>query len=67
MPGMIERGARGDSVRDLQQALVDAGYDIEVDGIFGEDTESAVVDFQSNNGLDADGIVGPRTWRALGF
>jgi peptidoglycan hydrolase-like protein with peptidoglycan-binding domain len=67
MPGMIERGARGDSVANLQQALVDLGYDISVDGIFGEDTESAVVDFQSNNDLDADGVVGPNTWRALGF
>jgi peptidoglycan hydrolase-like protein with peptidoglycan-binding domain len=64
---MIERGARGDSVENLQQALVDAGYDIEVDGVFGEATEAAVVDFQSSNGLDADGVVGPNTWRALGF
>jgi peptidoglycan hydrolase-like protein with peptidoglycan-binding domain len=67
MPGMIERGARGDSVENLQQALVDAGYDIEVDGIFGEDTENAVIHYQSENGLDADGVVGPNTWRSLGF
>lgn len=64
---MIEHGAEGDTVSELQEALVELGYDIAVDGIFGDDTHAAVVDFQSNNGLDADGIVGPNTWEALGF
>ena len=36
-----------------------------VDGIFGSKTTAAVRDFQSNNGLSVDGIVGPNTWRTL--
>lgn len=36
------------------------------DGIFGPITEEAVRDFQQRKGLTADGIVGARTWAALG-
>ncbi len=61
----LEHGSTGSNVRALQQALVNAGYDISVDGIFGDDTYNAVCDLQSNNGLNADGIVGPDTWSAL--
>ncbi len=61
----LEHGATGSNVRALQQALVNAGYDISVDGIFGDDTYNAVCDLQSNNDLSADGIVGPDTWSAL--
>jgi peptidoglycan hydrolase-like protein with peptidoglycan-binding domain len=61
----LEHGSRGSSVRALQQALVNAGYDIAVDGDFGDDTYNAVADLQSNNGLSADGIVGPDTWAVV--
>ncbi|MBI5515778.1 MAG: peptidoglycan-binding protein [Deltaproteobacteria bacterium] len=64
---MIQYGDEGSTVRELQQALVDNGYDIDVDGDFGPATDAAVKDFQSSNGLDADGVVGPNTWAALGF
>lgn len=36
------------------------------DGIFGAHTKSGVVWYQRMRGLAADGIVGPRTWRAMG-
>ncbi|MCK6508463.1 peptidoglycan-binding protein [Myxococcota bacterium] len=62
----LSRGARGEAVSVLQEALVRAGYDIDVDGIFGGGTEAAVFDFQENAGLVVDGIVGPNTWAALG-
>jgi peptidoglycan hydrolase-like protein with peptidoglycan-binding domain len=39
--------------------------DLEVDGIFGPRTEAAVRDFQQNENLSVDGIVGRQTWTAL--
>ena len=62
----LERGSEGRSVRVLQEALVELGYEIDVDGDFGRGTEEAVMGFQEANGLDADGVVGPNTWAALG-
>lgn len=53
------------SVGDLQQQLLDKGYDINVDGINGPQTESTLRDFQSNQGIAVDGIVGPNTMSAL--
>jgi len=52
---------RGQSVRLLQEKL----GRVAVDGIFGPNTRSAVQSFQRKKGLVADGIVGPKTWRAL--
>lgn len=41
------------------------GYDLSVDGIFGNNTDSKVKDFQSKNGLVADGKVGKNTFKKL--
>jgi peptidoglycan hydrolase-like protein with peptidoglycan-binding domain len=35
------------------------------DGIYGAQTIAGIKDFQRANGLYADGIVGPDTWRAM--
>ena len=40
-------------------------YNGKIDGIFGPNLRNAVIQFQRQNGLTADGIVGPRTWLAL--
>ncbi|HEU5001344.1 MAG TPA: peptidoglycan-binding protein [Actinomycetota bacterium] len=65
-PVLLQNGSSGDQVRQLQQALLAAGYDpTGVDGVYGPGTETAVRRFQGERGLDADGIVGPRTWEAL--
>jgi spore germination protein YaaH len=62
----LRRGARGPVVRELQQLLVNWGYNPgPIDGIFGIKTEQAVFQFQWDRGLTADGIVGPITWQAL--
>lgn len=59
---------RGDNVESLQERLNELKYNSgEVDGIFGKKTEIAVKNFQSDNGLTADGIVGKNTCKALGF
>jgi len=52
----LSRGAIGDAVKQVQQALK-----IQVDGFFGAQTEQAVKEFQTAQSLEADGIVGPRT------
>ena len=59
---------RGEDVRELQQALKDAGYEPgQIDGVFGKKTERAVKRFQKDCGLKADGIAGKRTCFALGI
>lgn len=57
---------RGDDVRALQRRLNLLGFDPgREDGILGEQTGRAIVDFQRNVGLHADGIVGATTTQAL--
>ncbi len=56
----------GDDVLQLQQQLVEIGYDlVRVDHQFGPATESALRSFQRDFGLRPDGICGPSTLRAL--
>ncbi len=63
---MVSQGARGNSVTQLQEALVNAGFNPGgVDGAFGPGTRAALVSFQRAHGLTADGVAGPNTWRAL--
>lgn len=61
----LQQGSTGTSVRHLQCMLNFWGYDLDVDGIFGKQTNGAVRDFQGDHGLAVDGIVGPQTWEAL--
>lgn len=63
---VLRRGSRRSAVLYLQRLLLSYLYPItDLDGIFGPETERAVQAFQTENGLTADGIVGPNTWRAL--
>jgi len=54
-----------DEVRGLQAELNKEGLSVDVDGLFGRDTEAAVKRFQREHGLDDDGVVGPLAWAAL--
>jgi hypothetical protein len=64
--GALRRGDRGSAVEKLQRGLAAIGYATgEPDGIFGQVTESAVIDFQRSNNLDPDGLVGTDTVRLL--
>ncbi|MEA4846247.1 MAG: M14 family metallopeptidase [Clostridiaceae bacterium] len=59
----LRLGSRGPSVKLVQSLLVRIGYDPgPVDGIFGQQTREAVREFQLDNGLEPDGVVGPATW-----
>ena len=61
----IKKGSNGSSVSDLQKLLNSKGYDLSIDGVFGEKTQAAVRDYQKNNNLSVDGIVGNNTWSSL--
>ena len=64
----LRRGDSGPEVVECQEDLIRLGYDLSpygADGKFGKKTEAAVKQFQTNSGLKADGIVGPKTWEAL--
>lgn len=56
----LRRGATGDLAKQVQ-----AKVGVIVDGNFGRKTEAAVRAFQRSHGIVPDGIVGPKTWKAL--
>ena len=58
---LIKKGSKGKAVKVLQVIL----GNLSVDGDFGWKTLNATIDFQKAHGLDPDGEVGPKTWRAL--
>ncbi len=56
----------GDDVTALQVQLLELGYDVaRADGVFGVRTREGLRAFQRDYGLDADGVCGPVTLRAL--
>lgn len=60
--GTMRKGDRGMRVRVLQWLLNYYGYACGViDGIYGDKTKRAVEEYQRANGLEADGIAGPKT------
>lgn len=57
---------RGDDVHELQSRLARLGFDCgRVDGIFGPNTSRALVELQTNSGLEPDGVCGTATVAAL--
>ena len=62
---LLQNGSQGNDVKELQQMLNTKGYNLGVDGIFGNQTQSAVKNFQQKSGLTVDGIVGNHTMTAL--
>ena len=59
---LLKLGSRGENVKILQEFL-----NIGNDGVFGKGTEAAVMSWQSANHLTVDGIVGSKTWSAMGL
>lgn len=63
-----DKGLKGDEVAYLQKLLMVHGEALPkygADGDFGNETLKAVKSFQKKHGLVVDGIVGPKTWKAL--
>ncbi len=68
-PEPLRKGDNGPRVETLQRALnraLEPSPELSVDGDFGPATEGAVLRFQEQVGLNADGIVGPATLEKLG-
>lgn len=61
----LKRGDVGEDVAELQRMLTAAGFPVPDIGTYGPVTERMVREYQSRHGLDADGIVGPRTLASL--
>ncbi len=63
----LKAGALGNTVKSLQQALIDAGVTVRggADGIFGPATANALKEFQTSQGLPASGVVDQATADAL--
>ena len=59
-------GNRGSAVAFVQRLLRQRGYNVPIDGIFGNMTRNAVTNFQRRNNLSQTGMVDDGTWRALG-
>lgn len=57
----LKYGSRGDRVKQLQRCLVYLGWELEIDGSFGNATRNAVKEFQQKYGLSVDGSCGPAT------
>jgi hypothetical protein len=53
---------RGTDVQLWQQRMKDRGFTIGVDGAYGPESKKRCTEFQQQQGLSADGIVGPLTW-----
>ncbi|WP_115640652.1 M14 family metallopeptidase [Clostridium putrefaciens] len=63
---VLKMGSRGANVMKIQAVLKKIGYGIGgLDGIFGNETRSAVIRFQQNNGLTVNGVIGEETYEIL--
>ncbi|WP_139903885.1 peptidoglycan-binding domain-containing protein [Clostridium thermarum] len=63
---LITLGVQGDDVNRIQYLLKQKNlYNGEITGIYDEATRAAVVEFQTANQLDADGVIGLGTWSKL--
>lgn len=62
---LLRRGDRGTQVQLLQLGLTRAGFAVKTDGIFGEETERRLMEFQKRVSASVDGIAGAKTWEKI--
>lgn len=58
---VLKKGSKGQAVEFVQQSV----NAVPVDGDFGVVTKKCVIEYQKNNNIEADGIVGLQTWTSL--
>jgi peptidoglycan hydrolase-like protein with peptidoglycan-binding domain len=57
----LKKGAEGEDVLELQQELKQLGFDLDADGVFGNQTHNAVIALQTIFGSKVDGVVSSTT------
>lgn len=65
---LIKKGAKGLKVVDIQRRLRQLGYGLghtEIDGIFGDETEKAIKEFQKSRNISITGIMDDESWHEL--
>lgn len=65
---LLQNGDKGKDVKNLQERLIKLGYSVgkyRADGDFGDDTKEAVKQFQKDQKIKSDGVVGQITWGRL--
>jgi N-acetyl-anhydromuramyl-L-alanine amidase AmpD len=64
-PGrLLSNYCEGEDVRQWQGQMSARGWSLGVDGMYGDESEHTCRQFQSEKGLQVDGVVGPETWAA---
>ena len=59
----FQSGDEGQEIVELQERLIQLGYNISVaDGVFGSETSAAVKKYQQDIGAEVDGVVGETTY-----
>lgn len=61
----VRQGAEGNLTKLIQMMLFIRGYNISIDGIFGDETAVTLGQFQNDNGLSSDRICGKNTFKKL--
>ena len=61
----VKQGAEGNITRLIQMMLFIKGFNIGIDGIFGNETSRALGQFQNDKGLSVDKICGKNTFKKL--